>query len=88
MYCLSGMRFSLHFKAKEHFIHKYYGDDIELISTRNQELKVDAVKIIKIINDCNLDEILFVDDIKENIVRFNNFGIKALLPNEVETVIE
>lgn len=53
MYCLSGMRFSLHFKAKEHFIHKYYGDDI-----------------------------------KENIVRFNNFGIKALLPNEVETVIE
>lgn len=84
MYCVSGMRFSFHLKAKEHFVHKYYSGDIEVISTRSQELKCDAVKIIKRINNCNLNEILFIDDIKENIVRFNNMGIHALMPEEIE----
>ena len=28
MYCLSGMKFSFHFKAKQNFIYKHYGDDI------------------------------------------------------------
>lgn len=87
IYCVSGMRFSFHLKAKENFVHKYYDDNIEVISTRSQELKVEAVKIIKRINDCNLNEILFVDDIKENIIRFNNMGIHALLPNEVDELI-
>lgn len=87
MYCVSGMRFSFHLKAKEYFVHKYYGDSIEVISTRSQELKDDAVKIIRRINNCNLDEMLFVDDIKENIVRFNNMGINALLPEEVDKLI-
>lgn len=87
MYCVSGMRFSFHLKAKEYFVHKYYSDSIEVISTRSQELKNDAVKIIRRVNNCNLNEILFVDDIKENIVRFNNMGINALLPEEVDKLI-
>lgn len=87
MYCVTGMRFSFHLKAKEHFVHKYYDNNIEVISTRSQELKVEAVKIIKSINDCNLNEMLFVDDIEENITRFNNMGIYALLPNEVDSLI-
>ncbi len=87
MYCVTGMRFSFHLKAKEHFVHKYYDNNIEVISTRSQELKVEAVKIIKRINDCNLNEMLFVDDIEENITRFNNMGIYALLPNEVDSLI-
>ena len=41
------MKFSFHLKAKEFFVHKYYGNDIEVISTRNQELKIDAAKIIR-----------------------------------------
>lgn len=84
MYCVSGMKFSFHLKAKEHFVHKYYGNDIEMISARNQELKIDAAKIISKINKCNLNEVLFVDDIEENIIGFKNVGIKALLPNEIE----
>lgn len=87
MYCVSGMKFSFHLKAKQHFIHKYYSDNIEVISARSQELKCDAVKIIQRINNCNLNEILFIDDIKENIVRFNIMGIYALLPEEVEKLI-
>lgn len=35
LYCVSGMKFSFHLKAKEYFIHKYYGNDIEVISARN-----------------------------------------------------
>ena len=84
IYCVSGMKFSFHLKAKEHFVHKYYSNDIEVISARNQELKIDAAKIISKINKCNLDEVLFVDDMEENIIRFRNLGIKALLPNEIE----
>ncbi len=87
MYCVSGMKFSFHFKAKEYFIHKYYSEKIEVISTRSQELKCDAVKIIQRVNDCKLNEILFVDDIKENIIRFSNMGIYALLPEEIEQLI-
>lgn len=88
MYCVSGMRFSFQFKAKEYFAHKYYGDDIEVISTRNQETKVEAVKIISKINNCNMNEILFVDDIKENIINFNKIGINAFLPDCVDLLIE
>lgn len=87
LYCVSGMKFSFHLKAKEYFIHKYYGNDIEVISARNQELKIDAAKIISKINNCNLNEILFVDEIKENIINFNKTGINAILPDEVELLI-
>lgn len=88
IYCVSGMRFSFHFRAKEYFVHKYYGEDIELVSTKNQETKVDAVKIISKINNCNLNEVLFVDDIEENIINFNKIGIKAFLPDAVDSLIE
>ena len=88
IYCVSGMKFSFHLKAKEYFVHKYYGNDIQVISTRNQELKIDASKIISKVNNCNLNEVLFVDDIKENIINFNNVGINALLPNDVDSFID
>ena len=88
IYCVSGMRFSFHLKAKENFIHKYYDNDIEFISSANQELKIDAIKVIQSINNCKLNEILFVDDMEENIKRFKIFGIHALLPNEVDSIID
>ena len=87
IYCVSGMKFSFHLKAKQYFVHKYYGNDIEVISTRNQELKIDAAKIISKVNNCNLNEVLFVDDIEENIIKFNKVGINALLPNDVDSLI-
>lgn len=72
---------------KENFIHKYYGDDIEIISAGTQELKIEATKIIRRINGCNLNEILFIDDMKENVINFNKAGINALLPEEVDSLI-
>ena len=87
LYCVSGMKFSFHLKAKEYFIRKYYGDDIEVISSRNQELKIAATKIISKINNCKLNEVLFVDDIKENIINLNEAGINATLPDDVELLI-
>ena len=87
LYCLSGMRFSFHLKAKQNFVNKYYGDDIEFISAKNQETKVDAVKIIGRINNCNVNEILFVDDIEENIIRLKDIGVHSLLPGEVELLL-
>jgi len=85
MYCLSGMKFSFHLKAKQSFINKYYGDDIEVISTASQELKVDGVKIIQKLNDCKLEEILFIDDRQDVIDILRNNGINSILVNTIES---
>lgn len=87
MYCVSGMKFSFNLKAKEYFVHKYYGDNIEMISAGTQELKDDAVKVIKRINKCELSEIIFVDDISENVDRFEKMGIHGFLPDDVGNIL-
>lgn len=83
MYCLSAMKFSFHLKAKQSFINKHYGSDIEVISSSSQKLKVDGVKIIQILNNCNLEEILFIDDMKDVIELLNTSGIKAILVSDI-----
>lgn len=85
MYCLSGMKFSFHLKAKQSFINKYYGNDIEVISTASQELKVDGIKIIQKLNDCKLEEILFIDDRQDVIDILRNNGINSILVNNIES---
>ena len=84
MYCLSGMKFSFHLKAKQFFINKYYGDDIEVISTASQELKIDGVKIIQKLNNCKLEEILFIDDRNDVINLLNSKGINSILVKNIE----
>lgn len=78
MYCLSGMKFSFHLKAKQTFINKHYGNDIEVISTSEQELKLKGIRIIAKINNCKLDEILFIDDNLDVIALLEKNGIKAI----------
>ena len=87
LYCLTGMKFSFHLKAKQNFIRKYYGNDIEVLSCYPQERKVDAVKIIQKANNCDLSEMLFVDDIKDNVNKLNKLGTCALLINEVDSLL-
>ena len=84
MYCLSGMKFSFHLKAKQNFINKHYGNDIEVISASTQELKLDGVKIIQRLNSCDLEEILFIDDREDVIKLLNSNGIKSILVNDIE----
>ena len=83
MYCLSGMKFSFHLKAKQNFINKHYGENIEVLSASTQELKLDGIKIIQKINNCNLKEILFIDDRQDVIELLNINGIKAILANDI-----
>mgnify|MGYP004603131415 FL=1 len=84
MYCLSGMKFSFHLKAKQAFVNKYYGKDIEVISTSLQELKLISVKILQKINNCNLDEILFIDDKSDVVELLNQNGIKAINVEDIQ----
>lgn len=84
MYCLSGMKFSFHLKAKQNFINKHYGNDIEVVSASTQELKLDGVKIIQRLNSCALEEILFIDDREDVIKLLNSNGIKSILVNDIE----
>lgn len=49
---------------------------------------LDAAKIISKANNCNLSEVLFVDDIEENIINFDKIGINVLLPGDVDSLIE
>ncbi len=83
MYCLSGMKFSFHLKAKQSFINKHYGKDIEVISTSSQELKLKGVKIIQKINNCNLDEILFIDDRQDVIELLTQIGVKGISVEDI-----
>lgn len=83
MYCLSGMKFSFHLKAKQSFINKHYGKDIEVISTSSQELKLKGVKIIQKINNCNLDEILFIDDRQDVIELLTQSGVKGISVEDI-----
>lgn len=88
IYCLSGMRFTLHLEAKKQFIKRHYGESIELIATSNQERKRDVVEILKLIHHCDYDEILFVDDLNDNIQRMKELGIHAIISKEVSSFIE
>lgn len=84
MYCLSGMKFSFHLKAKQNFINKHYGNDIEVISASTQELKLDGVKIIQRLNSCDLEEMLFIDDREDVIKLLNSNRIKSILVKDIE----
>ena len=77
------MKFSFHLKAKQSFINKHYGKDIEVITTTSQELKLKGVKILQRVNKCNLDEILFVDDRQDVIELLNQNGIKGINVDDI-----
>ena len=87
MYCLSGMDYSFNLKAKQFYVDKYYGEGIEVITSKTQEAKVDGARIIAYINECDLNEILFVDDLEENIIRLNDAGINAVLIGNVDKLL-
>ena len=85
MYCLSGMKFSFHLKAKQSFITKHYGADIEVISCGTQKLKIDGVKIIQKFEKCKLEEILFIDDRPDVVDLLNKNEISAILATNIES---
>ena len=82
MYCLSGMGLTFHLKAKQAFVNKHYGDDIDVLTVSEQALKLKGVKILQKIENCNTDEILFVDDLPEVIDMLAENGIKGVVADE------
>ena len=84
MYCLSGMKFSFHFNAKKDFINKNYGNDIELVSVGTQELKLDGIKIISKVNNCNLNEILFIEDLEKTVDYLKSNGVSSINVNDIK----
>ena len=84
MYCLSGMKFSFNLKAKQCFINKYYGSDIEILSAASQQMKVEGIKIIQKINKCSLDEILFIEDLEDTINYLKSNGVRTIDVNDLE----
>lgn len=85
-YCVSGMKHTLHFKAKEAFIHKHYGLDIELIAAGSQECKADVLRVLQSVNNCNPDEVLFVDDRQATVDLLCKQGFSAILVNDIPTL--
>ena len=73
-------------KYLSYYLNAYQnGRDIEIISTASQELKHDAIKIIKKLNNCRLEEILFIDD-RQDVVEFlSQNKINSILVNEIES---
>lgn len=83
IYCVSGMKHTLHFKAKEVFIHKHYGLDIELIAAGSQEGKVEVLKVLQNVHGCQADEVLFVDDRQTTVDLLCKQGFNAILASDV-----
>lgn len=75
------MKFSFHFNAKKNFINKNYGNDIELISVGTQQLKLDGIKIISKVNCCNLNEVLFIEDLEDTVNYLKSNSINAINAN-------
>ena len=86
MFCVSGMRFSLHMDAKIAFIQKHYGNDIEFIMASSQERKADVVQILKETNRCDTSEILFVDDMDCNISNMSDLGYSLVSVNDLKNI--
>lgn len=84
MYCLSGMKFSFHLKAKQAFVDKYYGSGIEVISAASQELKLQGIKVLQKVNNCELCEVMFIDDRQSVIDLLVKGGIKGILVSDME----
>lgn len=85
MFCVSGMRFSLHMDAKIAFIQKYYGNDIKFIMAFSQERRADVVQVLKETNRCDTSEILFVDDMDCNISNMSDLDILRLVLMTLKT---
>lgn len=86
LYCISGMKHTLHFKAKEAFIHKHYGSDIELVAAGSQERKADVLRILQSAHDCRSDEVLFIDDRQDTINLLCKQGFNAILASDISTL--
>ena len=86
MYCLSGMKTSLHADAKQHFIDVHYGDDIRLLSTCSAESKVEIVSILQDVFGCEPCEVLFIDDLREVVDSMKRNGYVSLLASEVKDI--
>lgn len=86
LYCVSGMSNSLNYKAKESFINTHYGNDIELIFTKSQESKLNMANIISRINDCKINEVLFVDDNEKLVAFLNKNEISAISVNDIDSL--
>jgi hypothetical protein len=80
-YCLTQMNYSFGLRAKEKFVHEYYGEDFKVISCGVKELKTESLNIIQYVEDIeNKSEILLVDDIWETVDKTIDCGYRAMLP--------
>ena len=85
MFCITGMRFSLHMLAKSAFIKKHYGDDIELIASAGQERKSDVVRILMRHFNVRPEEILFVDDMQTTLdILSHDTGITVVHVSDIK----
>ena len=84
MFCVTGMRFSLHLSAKEAFIRKHYGNDIELIAAAVQERKIDVVRILIRHFGIQPEQLMFVDDMQKTLALIKPAGITCVHLSEVK----
>lgn len=87
MFCITGMRFSLHMPAKDAFIKKHYGNDIELITSADQGRKADVVRIMMRHFGLKPSQVLFVDDMQAtlDLLKYET-GVTGIHPSDVKTL--
>ena len=86
--CLSAMGQTLHARAKQCFIEKHYGPGFEFLSCGSHEKKQAALQILQEALDCRPEELLFVDDMADNVERANDCGFTGLRADQVAALTE
>ena len=81
--CLSAMGQSLHARAKQCFIEKHYGPGFELLISGTHEKKVTALQVLQDALGLQPEELLFVDDLHDNVERANQCGFMGVCAEEV-----
>lgn len=54
------------------------------MSAGTQELKLDGIKIISKLNKCDLDAILYIEDLEDTVKFLKSNGINVINVNEIK----
>lgn len=83
MCCVSGMKSSLHKRAKEAFIHKHYGKDIPLIVAADGKNKPFVAGVLSRVFELKHGEVLELDDEESVIKAMREDDFLAVTPKSI-----
>lgn len=80
---ISGCSSYVHMIKKQEWVYKHYNINLENFCVCSQDMKLGIIKAIAEVNNYKPEEILFVDDMWENLEKVADLGYQSCSPVEV-----